>query len=226
MANTTTSLTAGMGLQVTDEFGNSHRVSGIVLIDPTTGAPYAAGGGTGGGTSNTTEATQLQVRTAVQNLDTDFGTPGDAAAGSDTASATLMSFVKRGLQRWTALLAVLPASLGTKTSSASLPVVIASDQSAVSVSVAATARTCTGRQTLALTANVVTTLTVPANSVAAAIQADGNTIRVTLSGADPTATVGTRIDDGVIYYVDTSLAAVKLLAPVATTAQISYFDRA
>lgn len=224
MANTTTSLTAGMGLQVTDEFGNSHRVSGIVLIDPTTGAPYAAGGSTGGGTSNTTEATQLQVRTAVQNLDSDFGTPADAPAGSDTAAATLMSFIKRGLQNWTALLARLPASLGAKASAASLPVVIASDQSAVAVT--ATARTCTGRQTLALTANVVTTLTVPANSVAAAIQADGNTIRVTLNGTDPTATVGTRIDDGVIYYVDTSLAAVKLLAPVATTAQIAYFDRA
>lgn len=225
MANTVTALTAGMGLQVTDDVGNSHRVGGVVLIDPTTGAPYAAGGGGGGGgTSDTTEATQLQVRTAVQNLDTDFGTPGDAAAGSDTASATLMSFVKRGLQRWTALLAVLPASLGAKTSAASLSVTVASDQSAVPV--AATARARTGRQTLALTAGVVTTLTVPANSVAAAIQADGNTIRVTLSGADPTATVGTRIDDGVIYYVDTSLAAVKLLAPVATTAQIAYFDRA
>lgn len=223
MANTVTALTAGMGLQVTDEVGNSHRVVGVVLIDPTSGEPSAGGGG-GGGTSNTTEATQLLVKTAVQNLDTDFGTPGDAAAGSDTASATLMSFVKRGLQRWTALLAVLPASLGTKTSSASLPVVLASDQATVPV--AATARACTGRQTLTLNANVVTTLTVPANSVAAAIQADGNTIRVTLSGTDPTATVGTRIDDGVIYYVDTALASVKLLAPVACSAQVVYFDKA
>lgn len=184
----------------------------------------SGGGGGGGGTSDTTEATQLLVKTAVQNLDTDFGAAADAAASSDTASATLISLLKRGLQRWTALLAALPASLGAKTSAASLSVTMASDQSAVPV--AATARACTGRQTLALTANVVTTLTVPANSVAAAIQADGNTIRVTLSGADPTATVGTRIDDGVIYYVDTSLAAVKLLAPVACSAQIVYFDKA
>lgn len=182
------------------------------------------GGGGGGGTSDTTEATQLLVKTAVQNLDTDFGAAADAAASSDTASATLISLLKRGLQRWTALLAALPASLGAKTSAASLSVTLASDQATVPV--AATARTCTGRQTLTLTANVVTTLTVPANSVAAAIQADGNTIRVTLSGSDPTSTVGTRIDDGVIYYVDTSLAAVKLLAPVATTAQIVYFDKA
>lgn len=131
MANTVTPLTAGMGLQVTDEVGNSHRVVGVVLINPTSGEPTAGGGTTGGGTSDTTEATQLQVRTAVQNLDTDFGTPADAAAGSDTASATLMSFIKRGLQRWTTLLGLLPGSIGTKASAASFPVVLASDQAAV-----------------------------------------------------------------------------------------------
>lgn len=95
------------------------------------------------------------------------------------------------------------------------------------VPVSASARQCVGRQTLALSAGVVTTLTVPAGAVAAAIQADGNTVRCTLDGATaPSATVGTRIDDGVIYYVDTALANVKLLAPVACTAQIVYFDRA
>ena len=199
------------------------------------------GGEVGGGTSDTTEATQLLVKAAVQTIatrtpaspataagqdltNTAVGAPADGAAAGDTSAVGIIALLKRGLQRWTALLAVLPASLGAKTSAASLPVVLASDQATVPV--AATARTCTGRQTLALTANVVTTLTVPANSVAAAIQADGNTIRITLSGSDPTATVGTRIDDGVIYYVDTSLAAVKLLAPVATTAQIVYFDKA
>ena len=95
------------------------------------------------------------------------------------------------------------------------------------VPVSASTRQCVGRQTLALSAGVVTTLTIPGGAVAAAIQADGNTIRCTLDGATaPSATVGTRIDDGVIYYVDTSLANVKLLAPVACAAQIVYFDRA
>ena len=95
------------------------------------------------------------------------------------------------------------------------------------VPVSASARQCVGRQTLALSAGVVTTLTVPGGAVAAAIQADGNTVRCTLDGAtSPSATVGTRIDDGVIYYVDTSLANVKLLAPVACAAQIVYFDKA
>lgn len=182
------------------------------------------GGGGGGGTSDTTEATQLLVKAAVEAMNTDLGAPADAAAAADDSAVGIIALLKRGLQRWTALLAVLPASLGAKTSAASLPVVLASDQATVPV--AATARTCTGRQTLALTANVVTTLTVPANSVAAAIQADGNTIRITLSGSDPTATVGTRIDDGVIYYVDTALASVKLFAAVACSAQVAYFDKA
>ncbi len=93
--------------------------------------------------------------------------------------------------------------------------------------VTAVPRQCLGRQTLALSAGTVTTLTVPGGAVAAAIQADGGTIRVTLDGATaPTATVGTRIDDGVIYYVETALANVKLLAPVACSAQVVYFDRA
>ena len=95
------------------------------------------------------------------------------------------------------------------------------------VPVSASTRQCVGRQTLALAAGAVTTLTVPSGAVAAAIQADGNTVRCTLDGATtPSATVGTRIDDGVIYYVDTALANVKLLAPVACAAQIVYFDRA
>ena len=98
---------------------------------------------------------------------------------------------------------------------------------ATAVPVSAAARTCTGRQTIALAANTVTTLTVPGSSLAAAIQADGNTVRVTLDGVTaPSATVGTRIDDGVIYYVDTALASVKLFAAVACSAQVAYFDKA
>lgn len=96
-----------------------------------------------------------------------------------------------------------------------------------SLNVSAATRKCVGRQTLTLVAGTVTSLTVPNGAVAAAIQADGNTIRCTLDGGTaPSATVGTRIDDGVIYYVDTSLANVKLLAPVACSAQVVYFDKA
>ena len=131
-------------------------------------------GGGGGSTSDTTEATQLAVKTAVQSID---GKTPALSAGA--------------------------------------------------MPVTASARTCTGRQTIALTAGVVTTLTVPGGSVSAAIQADGSTVRATLDGVTaPTATVGTRIDDGVIYYVDTALGAVKLFAAVACAVQVAYFDKA
>jgi len=98
---------------------------------------------------------------------------------------------------------------------------------AAPVPVNAATRACTGRQTIPLSAGVVATLTVPGGSLAAAIQADGNTVRVTLDGVTaPSATVGTRVDDGVIYYVDTALASVKLFAAVACSAQVVYFDKA
>lgn len=100
------------------------------------------------------------------------------------------------------------------------------DGSGVTQPVAAVTRACVGRQTLSLVANTVTTLTVPGGAVACDIQADGNTIRVTLNGTDPSATIGTRIDDGVIYPISTALANVKLLAPTACAAQVVYFDRA
>lgn len=176
------------------------------------------GGGAGGGTSDTLEATQQLVKTAVQNIDIDMGAAGDAAAASDTGASSIVSLLKRGLQRWTTLLERIPAL-----SSGRIPV----DPSGVTQPVSAVARACVGRQTLILTAGVVTTLTVPGGAVAAAIQADGNTVRCTLDGATaPSSTVGTRIDDGVIYYVDTALANVKLLAPVACSVQVVYFDRA
>lgn len=191
-------------VQVTEE--------GAVVVSGT------AGGGGGGGTSDTLESTQKDVRTAVQNIDVDLGTAADAPATTDAGAFTIISLIKRSLQRWTTLLERIPAL-----TSGRIPV----DGSGVTQPVSAVTRACVGRQTLALSAGVVTTLTVPGGAVAAAIQADGNTIRCTLDGATaPSATTGTRIDDGVIYYVDTSLANVKLLAPTACSAQIAYFDKA
>lgn len=98
---------------------------------------------------------------------------------------------------------------------------------AAALGVVGTARACVGRQTLDVTAGAVATLTVPVGAVAAAIQADGSAVSITLDGASaPAATVGTRIDDGVIYYVDTALANVKMIARTATTkVQVVYFDK-
>lgn len=94
------------------------------------------------------------------------------------------------------------------------------------IPVAASARACVGRQTLDVTTGAVVILTPPVNAVAAAIQADGAAISITLEGTAPTATTGTRIDDGVIYYVDTALPSVKMIArSVATKVQVVYFDK-
>lgn len=94
------------------------------------------------------------------------------------------------------------------------------------IPVAASPRSCVGRQTLDVTTGIVMTLAVPVGAVAAAIQADGSAISITLEGTAPSATVGTRIDDGVIYYVDTSLANVKMIARAASTkVQVVYFDK-
>lgn len=96
--------------------------------------------------------------------------------------------------------------------------------------VTASSRLCVGRQTIiGLSSSTPATLTVPSGAVAAAIQADGGQVRITLNGTtNPTASIGQRIDDGVIFYVDTLLSAVKLLAQSGSTTnvQISYFDKA
>lgn len=106
MANQVVNAAAGQGVMVTnDQTGRTHLVQGVVLISPTTGMPYSATGGGGGGASDTTEATQLLVKTAVQNIDADLGAAADAAATTDTGSFSLVSLIKRGLQNWTSLLA-------------------------------------------------------------------------------------------------------------------------
>lgn len=89
-------------------------------------------------------------------------------------------------------------------------------------------RTCLGREVLNVTTGAVATLqSIPAGAVAAFIQADGNTVRLTLDGAtNPTAAVGTRLDDGVMFPVDTPLASVRLIAQSAACAvQVSYFNK-
>lgn len=97
---------------------------------------------------------------------------------------------------------------------------------ATPVDVNAAPRACLGRETIALAAAGTASLTVPIGAVAAHIQADGATIRIRLDGQAPTATVGTRLDDGVIYPVDSTLAGVRLYGVGACNVQVVYFDRA
>jgi hypothetical protein len=87
-------------------------------------------------------------------------------------------------------------------------------------------RVCLGIQTLSVTTSAVSTLTVPSNAVAAIIQADGNPVSITLDGTAPTATVGIRLDDGVQFYVDTTLSSVKLIARTGTAnVQVLYYNK-
>lgn len=93
--------------------------------------------------------------------------------------------------------------------------------------VEAAERSCVGRETISVTTGAVVSLTPPALAVAAMLQADGSAVSMTLDGTNPTATVGTRIDDGVILHIDSLLSAVRLIARSATTnVQVAYFDKA
>ena len=62
-----------------------------------------------------------------------FGALTETAPVTDTASSGLNGRLQRIAQRLTSLMALLPASLGQKTSAASLAVVVSSDQSAIPV---------------------------------------------------------------------------------------------
>lgn len=88
-------------------------------------------------------------------------------------------------------------------------------------------RRCLGHQTISVTTGAVSTLTIPGGSNACDIQADGSAVSLTQDGTTPTATVGKRVDDGVIVYVDTPLSTVKLIARTGTTnVQVTYYDKA
>jgi hypothetical protein len=95
--------------------GLTHTAQGVVILNPED---------IGGGSSGATEATQLLVKAGI-------GAPNDAAATTDAGTFSIIALIKRGLQNWTTLIGRIPASLGAKTSAASLAVVIASDQAAV-----------------------------------------------------------------------------------------------
>jgi len=68
-----------------------------------------------------------------QTQTTAIGSLTETAPASDTASSGLNGRLQRIAQRLTSLIALFPTSIGTKASAASLSVVIASDQVAVSV---------------------------------------------------------------------------------------------
>ena len=84
-------------------------------------------------TGAATSLLQTAGNTSVANIDADLGGQADGAAASDTGPASVIALIKRGLQNWTSLLTRIPL-LGQALMAASMPVTIASNQSAVNVS--------------------------------------------------------------------------------------------
>lgn len=82
-------------------------------------------------------ATQATLATLLteSTFDAKVGSLAEAAPASDTASSGLNGRLQRVAQRLTSLIALLPASIGQKVKTASLPVVIASDQDALATTV-------------------------------------------------------------------------------------------
>lgn len=83
-----------------------------------------------------TMASSLPVVIASDQALPIIGSVTETAPATDTASSGLNGRLQRVAQRLTSLIALLPASLGSKVSASSLAVVVASDQAAIPVTIA------------------------------------------------------------------------------------------
>lgn len=103
------------------------HAKGVVLINPSTGLPYAATGGGGGGGGDASAANQLAGNASLASIDTDIGALDSAAAAADgTGNYGLIAAAKRALLNWASLLARVP-TLGAKAGSGSVSTVPATD---------------------------------------------------------------------------------------------------
>lgn len=105
------------------------RTDGSATTQPVSGT-VTANLGTIAGVA--TEAT-LATRLSESDFDSKTGALTETAPASDTASSGLNGRLQRIAQRLTSLISLFPTSLGQKTMANSLAVVLASDQSAISV---------------------------------------------------------------------------------------------
>lgn len=110
----------------------------------------------------------------------DVGGPNETAPSTDTATSGLNGRLQRIAQRLTSLIALVPASLGQKTSAASFAVVVASDQTALSVGAIDTYVSSTPTLSVAgayVTGDYVGPTTTPA-SFANAVRTSGGKARI------------------------------------------------
>ena len=133
----TSAMSSGDKLQVIYEDLGQKTMAGsspvtIASDQPTIPTAPNISRGTGVMDSNTTRVTLATDGPMVAAM----GGIADAVATTDTGSFSLLAFIKKGLQNWTTLIARLPASLGQKTMANAFSVSLASDQSAIPVTMA------------------------------------------------------------------------------------------
>lgn len=95
--------------------------------------PLPIAGGTGGGGAG--DASAANQTTQITQL----GSVTETSPATDTASSGINGRLQRIAQRFTSLIALLPASLGQKTKANSLAVTLASDQDALAVTLSGSA---------------------------------------------------------------------------------------
>lgn len=125
-----------------------------------------------------------------------LGAVTETAPVTDTASSGLNGRLQRIAQRITSLIALVPASLGSKTSANSFAVVVASDQAAIATK--APVNTAGSAANTSLTGTTASTATAPANAVGFILYADTDnthTIRFAI-GATASTSVGGRLEPG------------------------------
>jgi hypothetical protein len=131
----------GRSIPVTDAAGLPVRIisggtaGGAMTVadgaDVTQGA-IADAAATAGSTG--TISAKLRLMTSqIDAFNTALGLMADAACATDNGSCSTIALLKRGNQRQSSLIALLPTSLGQKTMAASFAVALASDQSAIPV---------------------------------------------------------------------------------------------
>jgi len=129
------------------------RLVSNIMIDPLPTGSNVIGAVSQSGTWNITNVsgtvslpTGASTLAEQQTQTTALGSLTETAPATDTASSGLNGRLQRIAQRLTSLIALLPSSIGTKASAASLSVVLASDQATIPTQTQASSGTITNTQ--------------------------------------------------------------------------------
>lgn len=209
--------------------GYPRSYEGVVLVDPATGLPYTAA--TGGDGAPTLDR-ELVVSTYLCK------TAFTGASGGDTITATqvldvtgapyTVSTVWRNQTTAVDLGSAPPAANLELTGATALT---DAQLRAAAVTVSASARVCLGTERVTVTSTAATLKSLmtgaafPVGTVVVELQADGGTVRIRRDNANPTTTLGYRLDDGMVLTVDSAPASVRVIAAVSTPMNVACFDR-